>query len=88
MTVGTDSLTSNWQLSIWEEIKTIKKFASYVPLNTLIQWSTINGAKALGYEDRLGTIAPGKKPGLVAIEKVEWTNDEPDISASLSRKLI
>ncbi len=88
MTIGTDSLTSNWQLSIWEEIKTIKKFASYVPLNTLIQWSTINGARALGYEDRLGTIAPGKKPGLVAIEKVVWTNDEPDISASSSRKLI
>lgn len=24
VTIGTDSLTSNWQLSIWEEIKTIK----------------------------------------------------------------
>ena len=26
MVIGTDSLSSNWQLSIWEEIKTIKKY--------------------------------------------------------------
>jgi len=88
MTIGTDSLTSNWQLSVWEEVKTIKKYASYVPLDTLIEWSTLNGAKALGYEDRLGSIVPGKKPGLVAIENIKWTNFEPDISASTSRKII
>lgn len=65
VTLGTDSLTSNWQLSIWEEVKTIRKYASYVPLETLIQWATINGAQALGYADRLGSIEVGKTPGLV-----------------------
>lgn len=67
VTLGTDSLTSNWQLSIWEEIKTIKRFQSYVTLETLLAWSTINGAEALGYDDRLGSITPGKRPGLVHI---------------------
>ena len=62
--LGTDSLTSNWQLSILEEMKTIKKYQSYVPTSTLLQWSTLNGAKALGFEDTLGSIASGKKPGL------------------------
>ena len=64
MTVGTDSLTSNWQLSILEELKTISKFASYVPLETLLQWATLNGAEALGFEKQLGSISVGKKPGL------------------------
>lgn len=65
--IGTDSLTSNWQLSIWEEIKTIKKYCSYIPLETLLTWATINGAEALGFDNDLGSIAVGKQPGLVSI---------------------
>jgi len=62
--LGTDSLTSNWQLSIYEEMRTIAKYQSYIDLETLVQWATINGAQALGIEDRFGRIMPGKKPGL------------------------
>ena len=69
MTIGTDSLTSNWQLSILEEIKTIRKYASYVSLDTLLEWATINGAKALGFDHKLGSIEVGKKPGLVGMDK-------------------
>lgn len=67
VTIGTDSLTSNWQLSVWEEIKTIRKYQSYIPLETCLKWATINGAKALGFDDRLGSFQPGKRPGLVQI---------------------
>lgn len=68
MTIGTDSLTSNWQLSIVEEMRTIRKYASYVPLETLLRWATINGAQALGFDDTLGSITVGKKPGLIGIK--------------------
>ncbi len=64
LTIGTDSLTSNWQLSILEEMKTISRFQSYVPFHTLLQWATLNGAEALGYQDTLGSIEVGKTPGL------------------------
>lgn len=64
MTIGTDSLTSNWQLSVLEEMKTIARYQSYVPFETLIRWATLNGAEALGFVDSLGSIEPGKKPGL------------------------
>lgn len=64
MTVGTDSLTSNWQLSILEELKTIARYQSYVPFETLLQWATLNGAKALGMEKELGSIEVGKTCGL------------------------
>lgn len=76
VTIGTDSLTSNWQLSIWEEIKTIKKYQSFVKLETLLTWATINGAKALGYEDRLGSIEKGKTPGLIWLDSEKENMDK------------
>jgi cytosine/adenosine deaminase-related metal-dependent hydrolase len=81
MTIGTDSIMSNWQLSIWEEIKTIKKMQSYVPLTDLLTWATINGAEALGYQKSMGTIEVGKKAGLVHVD-IEWRGDDTDISSS------
>lgn len=68
MTIGTDSLSSNWQLSVFEEMKTIKKYNSYIPTSTLIEWATYNGAKALGFDDTLGSFTIGKKPGVVLID--------------------
>lgn len=68
VTIGTDSLTSNWQLSILEEMKTIQKYQSYVPFQTLLQWATLNGAEALGYEQQLGSLEVGKTPGLVLLD--------------------
>lgn len=64
VTIGTDSLTSNWQLCILEEMKAIAKYQSYVPFTTLLQWATLNGAEALGFEEDLGSITVGKHCGL------------------------
>lgn len=68
--VGTDSLASNHQLDILEELKTISKNCVHIPLETLLQWATINGAKALQMENYLGSFDKGKKPGVVLIENV------------------
>ncbi len=68
LTIGTDSLTSNWQLSVWEEMKTINRYQSYVDFSTLLQWATLNGAKALGMGKDLGSIEVGKTPGLNLVE--------------------
>jgi cytosine/adenosine deaminase-related metal-dependent hydrolase len=87
MTIGTDSLTSNWQLSILEEMKTIKKYKSFIPFETLITWACKNGAEALGYEDSLGTIEVGKVPGLVHISAKIKANGEVDISDAVARRL-
>ena len=71
MTIGTDSLSSNWQLSVWEEIKTIKKYNDFIPLEELLTWATINGAQALGFENEIGSFEKGKKPGVVHVSYCE-----------------
>ncbi len=63
--LGTDSLASNWSLHIGDEIKTIRKTFPLVPLEEILQWATLNGAKALQMESRLGSFEKGKKPGIV-----------------------
>jgi cytosine/adenosine deaminase-related metal-dependent hydrolase len=68
--VGTDSLASNHQLNILEELKTIAKNFPAIPTETLLQWATINGAKALQMESELGSFEKGKTPGIVLIENI------------------
>jgi len=74
VTLGTDSLTSNWQLSILEEMKTIARFQSYVPFEAMLRWATLNGAEALGFEDTLGSFETGKTPGILLLEglSTDW----------------
>lgn len=83
MTLGTDSLTSNWQLSILEEMKTIARYQSYVPFETLLKWATLNGAEALGFEEELGSISVGKRPGILLLE-----NFDGNLNANTSIKRI
>jgi len=68
LTLGTDSYSSNWQLSIASEIKTIKERLPELPLDLILQWATINGAKALDRDDELGSFEKGKKPGVVLLD--------------------
>ncbi|WP_142684226.1 amidohydrolase family protein [Chitinophaga polysaccharea] len=69
ITLGTDSLASNHCLSIWEEIKTIRRHFPEIPLEEILQWATFNGAKALGIQDTYGTFNPGSKPGVILINQ-------------------
>lgn len=68
--IGTDSLASNQQLDILEELKTISKHFKNIPLTEQLQWATYNGAQALGFE-LFGSFEKGKTPGLVLIDKIE-----------------
>jgi cytosine/adenosine deaminase-related metal-dependent hydrolase len=68
LVLGTDSYSSNWQLSIASEIKTINERLPEIPLETILRWATINGAKALEREDELGSFEKGKKPGVVLLD--------------------
>lgn len=70
VTIGTDSLASNWSLSILDELKTITKQYPQISLQILLTWATKNGAEFLGF-NQLGTIEKGKKPGLNLLKNVD-----------------
>jgi len=63
--LGTDSLASNDQLSILEEIKTLRNHFPGITANQVLSWATINGAKALQMENLLGSFEKGKRPGVI-----------------------
>ncbi|GAB3015175.1 amidohydrolase family protein [Niabella terrae] len=66
--LGTDSLASNHQLSILAEIKTLRQHRPDLRLEQLLQWATLNGARALRIDDRFGSFEKGKIPGRVLID--------------------
>jgi cytosine/adenosine deaminase-related metal-dependent hydrolase len=82
ITLGTDSLASNHQLSLISEIQTIHHSYPEIPLSEMLQWATINGAKALNMSAQLGSFEIGKKPGLILIENMtnqQFLPDQPFI---------
>lgn len=64
--LGTDSYSSNWQLSITKEMEALLKHTS-ITKEQALQMATLNGAKALQWDDQLGSFEKGKKPGIVLL---------------------
>lgn len=67
LVLGTDSYSSNWQLSIAKEMQSLRKHFPNLPDETILQWATSSGARALQWEDALGSFEKGRKPGIVLI---------------------
>jgi cytosine/adenosine deaminase-related metal-dependent hydrolase len=84
--MGTDSYASNWSLNMLDEIKTIQNHLPEIPLEELLGWATINGAKALQMEKALGSFEKGKKPGVVLIEGLSKENKV--IESTSSRRIV
>jgi imidazolonepropionase-like amidohydrolase len=66
--LGTDSYSSNWQLNIASEIKTLRDHFPLLPIATILKWATANGAEVLNQNVMLGSLQAGKKPGIVLLE--------------------
>ncbi len=66
--LGTDSYSSNWQLSIVKEIESMRLHFPHIPEETILQWATSNGAKALQWGEQLGSFEHKKRPGLALLK--------------------
>lgn len=63
--LGTDSLASVDSLSLFDEMAFISNaFPSILPAEILAM-ATVNGARALGFEDMFGSLTPGKRAAFV-----------------------
>ncbi|WP_319591993.1 amidohydrolase family protein [uncultured Draconibacterium sp.] len=70
--LGTDSLASNSELSILQEMLTIQQNFPDISLEELLDWSTVNGAKALNINDTFGSFEKGKNPGVNLISGIDF----------------
>ncbi len=77
LVLGTDSYSSNWQLSIAKEIQAVtgmSGFETVASLRQVLQWATLNGAIALQWDSDLGSFQKGKKPGITLLNINSWTS--------------
>ena len=72
--LGTDSLASNHGLSILSEMVNIQKHFSGITLENMLSWATFNGAKALGIENKYGSLEKGRKPGIINLDGITKEN--------------
>ena len=66
LALGTDSLASTPDLSLWGEIATLAQHFPAVPAARWLEAATRGGAHALGLATH-GTLAPGQRPGLLDV---------------------
>jgi cytosine/adenosine deaminase-related metal-dependent hydrolase len=69
--IGTDSYSSNWQLNIAAEIKTLQEYFPQLLLKNLLKYATSNGAELLNLSSDFGSFEKGKQPGVVLLEMNE-----------------
>ena len=68
--VGTDSLSSNDDLRIVDELFCLQRNFPEVPLGELFTWACRNGAEFLA-KPEFGILEPGKCPGLVFVDYLD-----------------
>ena len=66
--IGTDSCASNPDLSVLNELRCIANKHPEIDPARILQLGTIDGARALGLDNQIGSLAPGKLANLTEIE--------------------
>ncbi len=73
--IGTDGAASNNDLDLFGELKTaallakaVADDASVLDAHAALRMATISGAKALGWDDQIGSLEAGKSADIIAVE--------------------
>jgi cytosine/adenosine deaminase-related metal-dependent hydrolase len=66
--IGTDSLASVGSLNLFDELAEIRRIAPDVAAASILESATRVGAESLGFGRSYGTIAPGKRAALIAVD--------------------
>lgn len=69
LVIGTDSLASNTDLSLFKELQFLQTYYN-LSSQDLLFWATANGAKALNVEQEYGYLRRGFRPGIVWIHPI------------------
>ena len=82
--LGTDSLASNPELSLWREMRIILEDSPEIEPAVIFAMATRGGAEALGLGNRLGTLEPGKTAEMLVVPVPE----DQSTPALVSRYLV
>lgn len=76
--IGTDGAASNNRLDMFEEMRLAALLAKgysgradVIPAHRALQMATLDGARALGLDERIGSLAPGKAADITAVSLSE-----------------
>jgi len=73
--VGTDSLASVPTLSLFDELSEMRRLTPEISAAMLLESATRRGADALGFGRDYGTVEPGKRAALIAVDIPAGTRD-------------
>ncbi len=83
--LGTDSLASNPELSLWREMRILAEGHPAVEADEIFRMATQGGAEALGLGHRLGSLEPGKRADLLAVPVSETPGNGEQVYRILVR---
>ena len=75
--VGTDSRASNPDLNLFTDLQWIHRHFPNIDSETILKMGTVNGAKALGLSDSLGSISVGKQALMNVVNLPQPQVDNP-----------
>lgn len=75
LALGTDSLASVPDLSLWAEMATLARALPELPPRRWLEAATVGGARALGLDATLGRFAAGFRPGILDVPLVPGETD-------------
>jgi cytosine/adenosine deaminase-related metal-dependent hydrolase len=85
MALGTDSLSSNDSLSIWDEMEAAHRlYADHLSTIQIVAMATINGAVALGLDNEVGALEPGSGAHFLVLQP-ETLPERSDLAPFLCR---
>ncbi|WP_028582404.1 amidohydrolase family protein [Desulfogranum japonicum] len=77
--LGTDSLASNPEISLWREMALLAAEHPLIPASTIFAMATLGGAQALGLGHEYGCIANGQKAHQLYVELPGSVNSDEEL---------
>jgi 5-methylthioadenosine/S-adenosylhomocysteine deaminase len=76
--LGSDNVTNNNSYDMFKEMQITAKLFSFVertpnaiPTRTILEMTTMGGARAMGLEEEIGSLEPGKQADLITLDLSE-----------------
>jgi len=81
--LGTDSVASNPEVSIWREMQLLAEDHPEIAPYDILRMATLGGAAALSIEAEYGTLAPGRSGRFLAVPITPDLQNEQEVCAAL-----